>query len=72
MGELTISVLAFADDLVLLACDPVAAQLQLDLYGDGTVCGNVRGLPSQEARKVMGDAWSRAAGGSRRYEGVFG
>lgn len=31
VGELTISVLAFADDLVLLACDPVAAQLQLDL-----------------------------------------
>lgn len=31
MGELSISVLALADDLVLLASDPVAAQLQLGM-----------------------------------------
>lgn len=31
VGEMKISVFAFADDLILLACDPVAAQLQLDL-----------------------------------------
>lgn len=31
VGDLNISVLAFAYDLVLLACDPVAAQLQLDM-----------------------------------------
>lgn len=67
MGDLNISVLAFADDLVLLACDPVAAQLQLDMVASHlsdigmelavAKCGAFR---VRRVAKDMGDAWSRA------------